>query len=174
MINDDDTPDPYHLPDDDGHPANIAARLMRNPAHAHLADNEVSFGWLMRAFPKDKGGKTEMGSVHAVKNMAQGAFKDLFSMMLERLLGALPDYVIVIDAAFWAQASAFQREALVWHELAHVRQLLDKYGAPRFDKDGLPVFGLVDHDITAFNSEVAKFGAWHDDIRSFIDAARSA
>lgn len=171
---DEDTFEPYRLPSNDTHPANIAARLMRHPVHQHLGDNDVEFGWLMRADPKDKGGKRELGSVHAVKTMAQGGFKDLFLQLLERMLGTLPEFLIVIDAEFWAEATDTQREALVWHELAHVRQALDRYGAPRFDRDGLPVFAIFEHDITAFNSEVERYGAWTADIAGFINAARAA
>ena len=86
----DDTPDPYTLPDNDTHPANYAARVMQHPTHAHLADNEVTFGWLMRTTPKVKAGRITLGSVHDTKTMAQGGFKDLFTMMLERLLGTVP------------------------------------------------------------------------------------
>jgi hypothetical protein len=175
MIDDIDPFEAFRLPGQDvTHPATIAHRLMKHQVHQHLGDNEVRFGWLMRLDQKDKGGKMELGSVHAVKNMAQGAFKDLFMQLLAGMLGDLPEFVIVLDAGWWQQASDMQREALIWHELAHVRQALDKYGAPRFDKDGLPVWALVEHDITAFNSEVERYGAWTPDIAGFIKAATAA
>lgn len=167
----DDIPAPYTLPDTANHPADIAARLMRLPEHLALSENEVEFGWLMRTTPKEKGGKITLGSVHDTGTMAQGAFKDLFAMMLERLLGTVPAYVIVIDATWWAEAMAIQREALLFHELSHVKQSLDSYGALKFDKDGNAVFRIVDHDITAFNSEVARYGQWTPAIAEFIAAA---
>ena len=170
----DDNPTPYSLPDNATHPATIAARLMLLPEHAPLLEHEVSFGWLMRNTPKEKGGKVEMGSVHAVKTMAQGAFKDLFGMMLERLLGYTPTYIIVLDRDWWSQASDDKRSALLFHELCHVKQSVDEFGALKFDKDGYPVFRIVDHDITAFNAEVERYGAWHGDISSFLQSARSA
>lgn len=172
----DDTDDlqAFALPDPGAHPADIAARLMRDPHHVHLLDNEVSFGWLMRCDAKDKGGKRELGSVHAVKTMFQGGFKDLGLQLLAGMLGELPQFLVVLDLAWWRQATPLQREALVWHELCHVRQAVDKFGAPKFDRDGLPVFGLVEHDITAFESEVQRFGAWTADIAGFLEAARGA
>jgi len=166
--------DPFMLPDEATHPATIAERLMRLPEHFPLAEHEVRFGYLMRATPKEKGGKVELGSVHAVKTMCQGAFKDLFAMMLTRLLRGLPDYVIVIDATWWAEASAIEREALVYHELCHVRQATDEYGAMKFDKDGYPVWRLVEHDVAAFNAEVQRYGAWDNTIASFLAAGRAA
>lgn len=173
-MTDDDDFDPFSLPDGDAHPADIAARLMRLPEHKPLAEHEVQFGYLMRNTPKEKGGKTELGSVHAVKTMAQGAFKDLFGMMLARLLGSLPDYVIVINAPWWEQASARDREALIYHELCHVKQTIDEFGALKFDKDGYPVWRIVEHDLAEFNAVVARYGAWQGDISGFLAAARGA
>lgn len=171
---DDENPNPYSLPDPDHDPAVIAARLMRHPVHQHLADNEVRIGYLMRCKPKDKGNKRELGSVHAVKTMFQGGFKDLGLMLLEQLLGDLPEFLIVLDLKFWNQATDEQRDALTWHELAHIQQRVDEYGAPRFDRDGLPVFGIVEHDVSAFRSEVERFGLWSDDLRAFVAVAREA
>lgn len=173
-MSDDELFEPYRLPDDDGHPARYAARMMDLPEHAHLKEHEVSFGWLMRIEPKEKGGKVTLGSVHATANMAQGQFRDLFLMMLQRLVGALPEFVVVLDAGWWAEAGEQERCALIFHELSHVKQALDRFGAPRFDRDGNPVWTLVEHDITAFKAEVARFGAWHADISDFLHAARGA
>ena len=174
MNDDDETIDPYSLPLPGPQPGDIAERLMLLPEHAHLSEHDVQLGWLMRNTPKEKGGKTELGSVHAVKTMAQGAFKDLFTMMLERLLFRRADYVVVLDAAWWAQAAPIDREALIYHELCHIKQAVDQYGAPKFDKDGYPVFRLVEHDVTAFNAEVARYGSWTQDIGGFLSAARGA
>jgi len=173
-MDDTDTFEPFRLPDEDSHPATIAARLMRHPVHQHLGDNDVSFGWLMRMDEKRKGGKVELGSVHAVKTMAQGGFKDLFLQLLERMLGHLPEFIVVINHAWWEQATDEQRRALVWHELAHVKQALDKWDAPRFDRDGLPVWAIVSHDLEAFRSELVEFGAWREDIADFLNAARTS
>lgn len=170
-MTDDDTQDPYTLPDNASHPATIAARVMQHPEHQHLADNDITIGWLMRTTPKVKAGKTVLGSIHDTKTMAQGGFKDLFTMMLERLLGTVPQYVVVLDAEFWGSASVTQREALVWHELAHCRHATDQYDAPKYDRDGNPVYALVSHDIEAFRSEVERFGAWTPDIADFMRAA---
>ena len=169
-MNNDDTQDPYSLPDNDGHPATFAARVMQHAEHKHLTDNEVTIGWLMRTTPKVKGGKTTLGSIHDTKTMAQGGFKDLFTMMLERLLGTVPQYLVVLDLEFWSTANDTQREALVWHELAHARHAVDQYGAQRYDRDGYPVYELVSHDIEAFRSEVERFGAWTQDIADFMRA----
>ena len=168
----DDVFTPYSLPSGDVHPADLAARLMRLPELVHLHDHEVSFGWLMRNESKHKGNKVELGSVHDVTTMFQGGFKDLGLQLLEGMLGYLPAFLVVLDWHFWQQASATERDALVHHELLHVQQAIDKFGAPRFDRDGLPVFKCVGHDIEAFRAEVARFGAWRPDIAEFLETAR--
>lgn len=71
----------FALPEGPRHPADIAARLMLDPEHAHLKDNEISIGYLMRLHSKEKGGKTELGSMHDAKYMAQGGFKELFAQL---------------------------------------------------------------------------------------------
>ena len=165
----DDLP-PYSLPPDDV--AAIAARVLTMPEHQHIADNDIAIGWLMRNDPKHKGNKVELGSVHDVKTMFQGGFKDLGLQLLAGMLGDLPDFLIVINAEWWRQAAPREREALVFHELAHIQQAIDRFGAPRFDRDGLPVFKCVEHDVAAFNSEVARYGAWSPDLRAFVATAQ--
>ena len=167
-----DTTEPYRLPDADMHPAIIAERVMRMPEHQHLIDNEIEIDWLMRTGEKIKGGRQVLGSVH--EPACQGEFKDLFQWMLERLLGRLPRFLVILDDEYWKAATPKAREILVFHELCHVKQKQDRYGAPRFDKDGLPVYGLVGHDVESFTAEVARYGAHTDELARFIDAARGA
>ena len=171
MTDPDDLP-PFTLPTGDRHPADIAERLMREPEHEHLADNEISIGYLMRTTEKLTGGKAVLGSVHDVKHMAQGAFKDLFAQLLEGMLGHLPQFVMVLDLAWWEAASDIDAEALVWHELCHVRQAVDKYGAPKFDLEGRPVYKIHEHDVAAFDSEVARYGCWTPDLKRFVAVAQ--
>lgn len=164
----------FALPTGPRHPADIAARLMTYPEHRHLADNDITFGYLMRLSEKVKGGKRELASVNETKTMFQGGYKDLCMQLLAGMLGHLPAYLVVIDAEYWAQCTDLEADALLFHELAHVQQKLDKYGAPRFGLDGLPVYGIAAHDVTAFKSEVARYGLWSPDLRDFMAVAREA
>ena len=164
----------FRLPELTSHPADIAARLMGLPELVHLRDNDVAFGWLMRISTKHKGNKVDLGSVHEVNTMFQGGFKDLGLQLLAGMLGDLPQFLVVLDAQFWTEATPREREALVFHELKHVQQAIDRWGAPKFDRDGLPVFKCVGHDIEAFNDEVARYGAWRPDIERFVHTVRSA
>lgn len=162
----------YVLPDNDTHPATIAARLFELDEHRHFKEYEehLSLAWLMKLGEVRKGGKTVLGAVH--EPSVQGRLKDLFEQMLFNWLGYFPRFIVVIDREWWAQATPLQREALVFHELAHIKQDVDQYGALKFDRDGNPVFRLVEHDLAEFNSVVARYGAWSPDIADFIAAAR--
>lgn len=159
----------FELPGELHNPADLAARLLTYPEHRHLADNEISIGYMMRMETKEKGGKFEAGSANDVKHMAQGAFKDLFEQLLADFLGFLPQFIIVLDAGFWVAASDMEREALLFHELMHIQQKVDKYGSPKFDIHGNPSYGIKEHDVTAFNAEVARYGAWSPDLVKFAE-----
>ncbi len=116
-----------------------------------------------------KGGKTVIGAVHLPT--VQGRLKSLFEMMLAEYLGEMPHFLMVIDLPWWREASTTHREALVWHELCHIRQEIDKFGELKFDREGNPSYGLREHDIAAFNSEVSRYGAWSPDLAEFLAAA---
>lgn len=167
-----DGPRPYLVPDaadEAGHPGVIAARLMEHEEHQHLVENEITIEYLMAADGVHRAGKQVIGAVHLPT--VQGRLKSLFEMLLGDFFGELPDFLMVIDLAWWEEASAIDREALIWHELCHVRQEIDQYGAFKFDQDGNPKYGLREHDVTSFNSEVARYGAWSPDLQQFFEAA---
>lgn len=160
---------PYRLPDANDHPGTIAARVMRMPEHRHLVENEIDIEWLMRDATKVKAGRQVLGSVH--EPAVQGELRDMFEWLLTGLFGRLPRFLVILDSEYWRQAGPEAREILVFHELAHIRQKEDRYGAPRFDKDGMPVYGLRGHDVEEFTSVVARYGAWTDEIKEFVAAA---
>ena len=169
-MSDDDTPAPYSIPAGEHHPGIIAARLLQTETHKHIADNEIRIDYLMTNEGVFKAGKTVIGAVHLPT--VQGRLKSLFEQLLAAHLGGLPDFLMVIDAVWWDEASPIDREALVWHERCHVQQEIDKYGELKFDQDGNPKYALRDHDVAAFNSEVERYGAWSDDLQQFLAAAR--
>lgn len=166
-----DDPDfrPYQRPDPDNHPAAIAARLMEDDTHKHLVENEIIIEYLMACEGVFKAGKTVIGTTHLPT--VQGRLKSLFEMLLADYFEGMPDFLITIDAAWWEAAAPVDREALVWHELCHIQQEIDKFGELAFDRDGNPKYGLREHDVTAFNSEVARYGPWSPDLQQFLAAA---
>lgn len=95
--------------------------------------------------------------------------------------GEDPDFIVRVDRANWdalsysEPAQAFWharhkpaddtvtwtigRERLIFHELKHIVQRLDKDGAPRIsDEDGRPVLALQPHDAEFFHAELESYG----------------
>lgn len=149
-------------------PALVDHRLRSDPEHEHLAENEIHIEWLMKSEPVLKGGRRVMASVHDPK--VQGRLNDLFAQMLGTWFGGMPKFLGIVDAEIWQSLEPEQKEALIWHELCHVKHLRDRTGELRFDQDGNPIIGLVEHDLTAFRSEVERYGSWSEDIEQFIQA----
>lgn len=154
----------------DAHPAVYAARLFELDEHKHIKENELLIEYLIDSGMEKKGGKRVLATVH--QPMVQGKLRRLFDQLLldwfELEDGRL-DYLIVIDGEFWRDASDREREALMYHELCHIKQALDDFGSPRFNNEGKPVMMLVDHDVSAFNAEVERYGAWSPDLQSFAE-----
>ena len=170
MEGDDDLSSLFAVPEGPAHPEIIAERLMNHDEHAHLSVNEIKIEYLFRGDAKLKGGKQVLGSVHLPS--CQGEMRGLFEWMLGRLFGYLPHFLCIIDQAWWEQAGPRDREALLWHELCHVKQDVDQYGALRFNRQtGEPIYKLVEHDVAAFRSEVERYGAWSPDLVDFLAAA---
>ncbi len=166
----DDLSHPYALPDDnESHPARFAESILKLPEHAHLVDGEAGIDYLLRTHERIKGGRYVLGTAHMPS--VQGELKECFEWLLFMLFGRLPDFLIVLDRAYWEQATPLQREILIYHELTHCIQKVDMYGAPRFHRDGRPMWGLRGHDVEEFTAVVRRYGAYSQDIAGFIAAA---
>lgn len=78
------------------------------------------------------------------------------------------DWIVYVDKAAWDRAAWRQergasgfpivREALIYHELTHLRQLETADGEPRFTEDGRPLLALRRHDYEFFDSEIRRYG----------------
>lgn len=162
----------YVVPEGDAHPINLFNELIELEEHKHFADAEIPVEFLLRVTPKVKAGRLQLGA--AMVPTVQGHLKDLFEQLLGQFFGRMPLFLIVLDRDFWMEADAITRAALLEHELMHIKQERDKFGDPKFDRDGNPVFGLVAHDLEEFNYIVRKYGCWKSDIAEFISAANAS
>ena len=151
------------------HPAEDYLRLVKLPEHRHLSDGEARVEWLFRTHAEVKAGRTILGT--AFMPTVNGRLAPVFDWLIERLFGEPPAFLIVLDFQFWADATPREREILVYHEMLHCTQALDPYGAPKFDRDGLPVWAIQGHDVEEFAATVRRYGAYSEDIRQFIAAA---
>ncbi len=169
-MGDDDLLASYVIPDGDAHPIHLFTELIELDEHKHFKDAEIEVEFLLRVVPKVKAGRVTLGT--AMLPTVQGLLKDLFEQLLAQWFGRMPMFLIVLDQEFWMEADDMTRRALLEHEMLHIKQDLDKYGAPAFDRDGNPKFGIVGHDLEEFNYIVAKYGRWKSDIGAFLDAAQ--
>jgi hypothetical protein len=100
-----------------------------------------------------------------------GSLAGLFDQLLEDVCGYAPDFLILLNEAWWMQASDREREILVFHELSHCGQAIDRYGVPRVNKQtGRPILAMVAHDLEEFNAVAARYGEWKSDITAFREA----
>ena len=155
----------------DNHPAEIAARLLKLPEHQHLLDGEARIEWLMRLSTKRKFGRDILGTCYTPS--VQGDLKPLFDWLMGQFFGGDEpvDFLIILDDAYWEDATPREREILVYHELLHATQAIDKHGEPRFDREtGRPVWSIRPHDVEEFTETVARYGAWNEDLKRFIAA----
>lgn len=84
--------------------------------------------------------------------------------------GDIPDFIIRLAADYCATCGDADFCTLVEHELYHIAQATDQYGAPKFTQDGLPKLEMRGHDVEEFVGVVRRYGA-SPDVRLLVDAA---
>lgn len=150
-------------------PVPIAKRLMKEcEEFRHLLDGEARFAFLLSVTEVVRSGKQVLGEVHLP--VVQGRLRTMFDWLVGMQFGFTPDFIVILDKAFWDAAEPIQREILVYHELRHCIHKTDRDGEPRWTEDGRPVFGLVGHDVEEFADTVRRYGAYSEDIQYFIAA----
>lgn len=89
----------------------------------------------------------------------------------------LPDFVITLDAQYWAAdlVCIATKLGLITHELCHCGQKEDRDGNPTYvqsgPRRGEPAWTIVPHDVEQFDLVVEWFGADAAGVRSIVDAA---
>lgn len=137
--------------------ADIAARLIRDgDQFGHLMDARILF-LLSARVPMLHGSPCD---ALIAQPRSQGPLKWLYDSLLAELCeGEDPDFVVLIDAALWPTWTPEYRERVLYHELRHVVQTEhSETGAPRFDREGRPIWRLVPHDAEFFLDEVERYG----------------
>jgi len=123
----------------------------------HLIEGEAEIRFLLATEPVTQHGRRILGAVHLPQ--VQGRLRGVFTWLLGRHFGVLPDFLVILDEAYWLIAEDRAREALIYHELSHMGHAKDKDGDPRYDDDGRPVWCLVGHDVEEFHSVARRYGA---------------
>lgn len=142
---------------------------LHNPDHAHLADADIAFMWAATAFTKK--GRTVLGQAEGVMMRAGGWQKARMEQQMHEWFGRIPKFIITLAADYCTQCSDLEFCALVEHELYHIAQATDEFGAPKFNKEtGQPVLTLRGHDVEEFVGVVRRYGA-STDVQELVDAA---
>ena len=142
---------------------------IHNPDHIHLLDADVAFMWASGAF--EKKGRYVLGQCEQVMLRAGGWQKARMEQQMHEWFGRIPKFIITLAADYCGQCSDLEFCALLEHELYHIAQATDDYGAPKFNKEtGMPVLILRGHDVEEFVGVVRRYGA-SKDVQEMVDAA---
>ncbi|MFK3945633.1 putative metallopeptidase [Pseudomonas fulva] len=141
---------------------------LHNPDHVHLLDASVQVLWASQSLAKQ--GRTVLGQAEQVMHRAGGWQKARQEQQLREWFGEEPQFLITLAADYCAQCTDAEFRALVEHELYHIAQATDQYGAPKFTQDGMPKLEMRGHDVEEFVGVVRRYGA-SNDVQQLIDAA---
>lgn len=125
--------------------------------------------WASGSFAKS--GRIVLGQCEQVMMRAGGWQKSRMEQQMHEWFGRIPKFIITLAADYCSQCSDLEFCALVEHELYHIAQATDDYGAPKFNKEtGMPVLKLRGHDVEEFVGVVRRYGA-SKDVQEMVDAA---
>lgn len=140
------------------------AGALYNREHRHLQYAEIGMLWTNVRYEKRQ--RHIVGEARIGQPTGSNAWsKALRERQLRQWFGQVPDFVITLDAVWFARADAAYRLAVIEHELEHCSQATDDYGAPRFGRDGRPRFAIKGHDLEIFVSQVRRYGAYNEALR---------
>lgn len=141
---------------------------LHNPDHEHLAEADIAFMWASSAF--EKKGRVVLGQCEEVMMRAGGWQKARMEQQMYEWFGRVPQFIITLAADYCAECSDLDFCALLEHELYHITQAVDMFGAPKFNKEGRPVLKLRGHDVEEFVGVVRRYGASRE-VQELVDAA---
>lgn len=142
--------------------------LLHNPDHGHLIDADVRFMWASTAFTKK--GRTVLGQAEEVAMRAGGWQKARMEQQMHEWFGEVPKYIITLAGDYCSECSDLDFCALVEHELYHIAQATDEFGAPKFTQEGEPKLTMRGHDVEEFVGVVRRYGA-STDVQELVNAA---
>lgn len=141
---------------------------LHNPDHLHIKEARLAVLWAAGGFVK--AGRTVLGQAEEVTFRCGPWQKGRQEQQMTEWFGYVPDYLITLAADYCATCPDAEFCALVEHELYHIAQAHDQYGAPKFNQEGLPKFELRGHDVEEFVGVVRRYGA-SPDVQAMVDAA---
>lgn len=141
---------------------------IHNPDHAHLIDADIGLLWASSSFAKQ--GRVIVGQAEQLMFRAGGWQKARQEQQMLDWFGRVPAFLITLAADYCAQCTDAEFCALVEHELYHIAQAQDAFGAPKFTQEGLPKLQMRAHDVEEFVGVVRRYGA-SQEVRALVEAA---
>ena len=147
---------------------------LHNPDHKHLLDADLAVLWAHEGF--ESKGRTVIGQAEELMFRCNRWQRGRQEQQMAQWFGRVPEYLLTFDASYSAKCSDIEWCALVEHELYHVAQKRDDFGAPAFTKDGRPKLGIVAHDVEEFVGVVRRYGPGSagGNLARLIEAGKSA
>ena len=147
---------------------------LHNEDHAHLIDADIAYLWA--AVENVRQMRRVVGQCEEVTIRAGGWQRARQEQQLCEWFGRVPAFLITLDAHYARECGDMEWCALVEHELYHIGQRLDEFGAPAFTKDGMPKLGIRGHDVEEFVGIVRRYGVGGGagDTGKLVDAPRRA
>lgn len=142
-----------------------------NQDHSHLLDVDIKFMWASSSF--EKKGRVVLGQCEEVAFRVGGWQKARLEQQMVEWFGHVPQFIITLSADYCSICTDLEFCALVEHELYHIAQKLDEFGAPKFTQDGLPKLGVRSHDVEEFFGVVRRYGAT-EEVKELISIAKEA
>lgn len=147
---------------------------LHNKDHQHLIGADIAYLWA--ATENTRQMRRVVGQCEEVTFRAGAWQKGRQEQQMKEWFGHVPEYLITLDANYARECSDIAWCALIEHELMHIAQQTDVFGAPAFTKDGLPKLGLRSHDVEEFVGIVRRYGvgAAAGDTAKLVEAASKA
>lgn len=133
---------------------------IHNPAHEHLIGADIAYLWAPEGFEQKM--RRVAGTCEEVTFRAGGWQKIRQEEQMVGWFGRIPHFLITLDAQYASICGDAEWCALVEHELYHIGQKEDAFGAPRFNHiTGAPMLGIRGHDVEEFVGVVQRYGVGH-------------
>lgn len=127
-----------------------------NEEHRHLAFADFDVLWAANGY-SSKGRKVVGQAEELVFRCGKWA-RGRQEQQMREWFGRVPDFLITLDADYCRNCDDVSWCALVEHELYHIGQQMNDYGAPEFTKDGRPKLMIRGHDVEEFVGVVERYG----------------
>lgn len=134
---------------------------LHNDEHKHLMDADIGFLWAAEYYAKQM--RRILGQTEEVLFRVGRWQRGRQEQQLEEWFGRVPGWLITLDVNYCEACTDVEFCALVEHELYHIGQERDAFGAPAFTKDGLPKLAMRGHDVEEFIGVVRRYGIGQSD-----------